>query len=619
VRKDLSHLSPISSYLVVIVFNLQSKKMSKMLASTLVLRDPLIEHFKAPLFRPSVNFQRLSGLSFVAKDNLAIEGTVAGAGNPEFKRTSSVAAKTAWVVGRCLEAGGACVGKAQMDELAFSVSGENAHYGALDNPAAPGRIVGGSSSGSACAVAMEACDFALGTDTGGSVRVPASYTGVFGFRPSFGAIPVGFEEGAESGGGSKDGQAGVADGDLSGEVGAALVPLAPSFDTIGWFAKDWEVFQRVGDVLLPPTTTTTTTDSDADGDAAGDPTPAPRPPPQKPPSPVTRLIIATDYMERHDQGQAVQDLFRAGVLAAVGEGSHRFVVESMEVGPYLLAEAPALERWTKVSPPPPPSPSPSSPSLPSTPPTSPAAADVDGVAAAQAAMRALQGFEIWETLAPWVTRHGDASLGADVRARFEWARSCHGAPPPSSLPPSLPSSPAPQVVVGCGGAPAYEAACAARVAMDQVEAALDKLLNRGQGQGQEVDARGGGSVRGKEGMDKAVLVLPASASAPPLHGATTTDADFRRRTFDLTSLAGMGRGPQCVIPLVAAAAAAADAAAADAERQHEAEAVGPTKNARTGLYVAATALPPLPLAVSLLGARGMDRTVLATTALLVNP
>ena len=102
-------------------------------------------------------------------------------------------------------------------QLAFSLNGENAHYGTPVNIAAPGRVPGGSSSGSAAAVAAGLVDFALGSDTGGSVRVPASYCGVWGMRPSWGAVSM---DGAR--------------------------PLAPSFDTVGWFARDAETLQRVG-------------------------------------------------------------------------------------------------------------------------------------------------------------------------------------------------------------------------------------------------------------------------------------------------------------------------------------------------------------------------------------
>lgn len=164
----------------------------------------------------------LSGLAFAAKDLFDVAGYRTGAGNPDWLRTHPPAQRTAPAVQAMVDAGATLVGKTQTDELAFSLNGENHHYGTPVNPAAPDRIPGGSSSGSASAVAGRLVDFALGTDTGGSVRAPASYCGIWGIRPSHGAV-------------SLDG----------------VVPLAPGFDTVGWFARDAGLLQRVGEVLLP--------------------------------------------------------------------------------------------------------------------------------------------------------------------------------------------------------------------------------------------------------------------------------------------------------------------------------------------------------------------------------
>jgi amidase len=120
-----------------------------------------------------------------------------------------------------LDAGARFVGKTITDELAFSMTGQNAHFGAPINGAAPERISGGSSSGSASAVSNGLCDFALGSDTGGSVRAPASHCALFGLRPTHGRISL-----------------------------AGALDLAPSFDTCGWFARDVATFARVADVLL---------------------------------------------------------------------------------------------------------------------------------------------------------------------------------------------------------------------------------------------------------------------------------------------------------------------------------------------------------------------------------
>jgi amidase len=164
----------------------------------------------------------LSGLTFAAKDVFDIAGFRTGAGNPDWLRLHPPARHTASAVQRLLDAGATLVGKTHTDELTFSLNGENYHYGTPVNPNAPGRVPGGSSSGSASATAGGLVDFALGTDTGGSVRLPAGNCGIFGFRPTHGRV-------------SND----------------HVVPLAPSFDTVGWFTRDAGLLARVGDVLLP--------------------------------------------------------------------------------------------------------------------------------------------------------------------------------------------------------------------------------------------------------------------------------------------------------------------------------------------------------------------------------
>lgn len=163
----------------------------------------------------------LAGLTFAAKDIFDVAGFVTGCGNPDWARTHPPAERHAPAVARLLEAGAELVGKTITDELAYSLNGQNFHYGTPTNVNAPGRIPGGSSSGSAAAVAGGLADTALGSDTGGSVRIPASYCGLFGFRPTHGRIPL-----------------------------EGVMPLAPSFDTVGWFARDAQTLRRVGTVLL---------------------------------------------------------------------------------------------------------------------------------------------------------------------------------------------------------------------------------------------------------------------------------------------------------------------------------------------------------------------------------
>jgi amidase len=164
----------------------------------------------------------LTGFTFAVKDLYDVAGRVTGAGNPRWLDTHPPAARTAPAVLALLAAGGHMIGKTITDELAYSLNGDNVHYGTPRNSKAPDRVPGGSSSGSASAVAAGLCDFALGTDTGGSVRIPASYCGTFGIRTTHGVISA-----------------------------EGLVPLMPSFDTVGWFAREPNMFKAVGDVLLP--------------------------------------------------------------------------------------------------------------------------------------------------------------------------------------------------------------------------------------------------------------------------------------------------------------------------------------------------------------------------------
>jgi amidase len=164
----------------------------------------------------------LAGLNFAAKDLFNVAGHPTGAGNPSWLATHPVPTEHSAVVAQLLQAGATLMGKVLTDELAYSLHGDNTHYGTPINSRYPDRVTGGSSSGSAAAVAAGLVDFALGTDTGGSTRVPASYCGLWGLRGTHGLVPA-----------------------------SGLVPLHPSFDTATWLAQDAEVFERVGRVLLP--------------------------------------------------------------------------------------------------------------------------------------------------------------------------------------------------------------------------------------------------------------------------------------------------------------------------------------------------------------------------------
>jgi amidase len=170
---------------------------------------------------PHASTGPLTGLCFGVKDLFDVAGYPTGGGQPFVLAMSGIKTTTAPTVQKLLDAGARFVGKTVTDELAFSMNGNNAHFGAPINGAAPDRISGGSSSGSASAVSNRLCDFALGTDTGGSVRAPANHCGLFGIRPTHGRISL-----------------------------ADALDLAPSFDTCGYFARDAETFARVSDVLL---------------------------------------------------------------------------------------------------------------------------------------------------------------------------------------------------------------------------------------------------------------------------------------------------------------------------------------------------------------------------------
>lgn len=177
--------------------------------------------FVATFEIPPTGSGPLDGLRFAVKDLIDVAGWKTGCGNPTWRDTHPPAVVHAVCVEQLLRAGAHCAGKTITDELAFSLHGQNHFFGTPLNPQAPERVPGGSSSGSASAVACGLVDFALGTDTGGSVRVPASNCGIWGFRPSHGFISV-----------------------------AGVMPFAPTFDTVGVFARSAEVLARTANVLL---------------------------------------------------------------------------------------------------------------------------------------------------------------------------------------------------------------------------------------------------------------------------------------------------------------------------------------------------------------------------------
>jgi amidase len=215
------------------------------------------------------------------KDVFHIAGHRTGFGNPDWLRTHPPATETALVVRQLLDAGADMVGRTVTDELTYSLSGENVHFGTPVNTACPQRVPGGSSSGSAAAVAAGLVDFALGTDCGGSVRIPASYCGILGIRPTHGRV-------------SLDG----------------VIPFAGSFDVAGWLARDPDVFQKVGQVLL------------AEGGA---------------PAPPRRLMLAKDAFALVDR--EVAEALRGAVEAVSSSFAQ---VEELTVNPE------GLDRWMEV-------------------------------------------------------------------------------------------------------------------------------------------------------------------------------------------------------------------------------------------------------------------------------
>jgi len=245
----------------------------------------------------------LAGLSAAVKDMYDIAGTRTGGGNPQWLAAQRPAQVHAGAVQRILNAGTAIIGKTICDEFFYSVSGDNAHYGTPVNPRAPDRLPGGSSSGSASATAAGLCDFALGSDTGGSVRIPAAYCGLYGLRPTLGRV------------------------DLSGAMA-----MAPSFDVGGWFASGPGVFRKVGEALLQGSRNE---------------------------APVSRLVILDDAFENADPEVAA---LAYAVIAAAGlpEAIHEQaagdridewrvafrVIQGYEIwriyGRFIETEAPAL-------------------------------------------------------------------------------------------------------------------------------------------------------------------------------------------------------------------------------------------------------------------------------------
>ena len=219
----------------------------------------------------------LSDLKYAAKDIFDVAGFVTGGGNPDWKATHPPADQHAWIVETLLNAGATMVGKTHTDELTRGILGENAHYGTPINSRALGRVPGGSSSGSAAAVAGGLVDFALGSDTGGSVRIPASFCGLWGLRPTHDRIPL-----------------------------EGILKQASSYDTIGWFTRDAATYAQVAQVVFQTSIPDTS---------------------------PTRIIIAQDLFDEADENVSAALLPIAEKIAAMVGSS-----TTVKLAPNGLAE-----------------------------------------------------------------------------------------------------------------------------------------------------------------------------------------------------------------------------------------------------------------------------------------
>ncbi|MFF2481189.1 amidase [Paenibacillus sp. NPDC058071] len=241
----------------------------------------------------------LSALTFAVKDVFAIKSYTSGAGNPDWLRTHGPAEETASAIEKLLASGAKLCGTTHTDELMYSINGQNDHYGTPVNPRTPDRLPGGSSSGSAVAVAAGDVDFALGTDTGGSVRVPAAYCGIYGFRPTHDLVAI--------------------DG---------VVPLAPSFDTVGWMARDAALLYRVGRTLLGESEEETSEAAYGGGSA------------------FRRMLIGEDAWDRADE--SVRRLLKPVLdsISAFGESKRLTVApEGLEAWAAAFRTMQGLEVW----------------------------------------------------------------------------------------------------------------------------------------------------------------------------------------------------------------------------------------------------------------------------------
>ena len=273
----------------------------------------------------------LSGLRVAVKDLFDVAGHPVGAGVPRFLAESVPAVGHAPAVAALLAAGADVQGIARTDEFAFSIAGRNPHYGTPPNPAVVGGIPGGSSNGPASAVALGQADIGLGTDTGGSIRVPASYQGLWGLRTTHGAVDR-----------------------------AGLLPLAPSFDTIGWLTRDPSTLRAAAAASLDPAAQRGLVPAGA----------FPRSRPRRISPPRFAIAPALSALAEPDVAAAL-----AGTFADVADAGLLGDIDVLDLG------------------------------------------DIDELFEA---FRTVQAAEAWAVHGAWVLAHPGA-LGDDIAARFAWA------------------------------------------------------------------------------------------------------------------------------------------------------------------------------------------------------
>lgn len=335
-----------------------------------VVGSPLVPPLPARPAKEAGSPRALEGMSVAVKDLFAVQGFAVGAGVPEYLAGARAADADAEAV-RALRAAGASVqGIAQTDEFAYSIAGRNVHYGTPPNGAVTGAIPGGSSSGVASAVALGQATIGLGTDTGGSIRVPASYQGLWGIRTTHGAVSA-----------------------------LGLLPLAPSFDTVGWLTRSAAALRAAAVATLGGAVGSSEATAGADVSSTDSASTAATPLPRR--FAVSRDIVASCE-------PAVREAFDA-LLARLalpgGAGDSADAIESAHATAGVGAGGTPDGR----------------------PRTTIEEVDLGDLDAVFAAFRVVQGAEAWRQHGAWVEEHPGV-LGPDIAERFDIAAAVSAEP-----------------------------------------------------------------------------------------------------------------------------------------------------------------------------------------------